>query len=159
MIPWFLFSLHKGKPHHLPIAQMEDPKHSSMGKTHCSKEATALSEESGWTSYLEDFLASQKKEGSTCSGFSPSIGGGSSMVSDATSCVACKPPAHAEPSKGCKKLSFKKRKARVTLGHDDPLEDTASSPLNSPKVKIAQVLFSCHSSHTLKLLLMFSYMV
>ncbi|EHA8591231.1 vascular-relatedprotein 1-like [Cocos nucifera] len=113
---------------------MEDPSQSSMGKSHCSKEATPLSEESGWTSYLEDFLASQKKEGSsTSSGFSPSVGGGSSMVSDATSCVAWRPPAHAEPSKGCKKLCFKKRKAKLTLG-DDPLEDTASSPLNSPKV-------------------------
>ncbi|XP_008780769.1 vascular-related unknown protein 1-like isoform X2 [Phoenix dactylifera] len=112
---------------------MEDPGHSSMGKSHCSKEGTPLSEESGWTSYLEDFLASQKKEGSTSTGFSPNIGGGSSMVSDAASYVAWKPPAHAEPSKGCKKLSFKKRKAKVTLG-DDPLEDTASSPLNSPKV-------------------------
>ncbi|XP_073113115.1 vascular-related unknown protein 4-like isoform X2 [Elaeis guineensis] len=113
---------------------MEDPSQSSMGKSHCSKEATPLCEESGWTSYLEDFLASQKKEGSTSSGFSPSVGGGSSMVSDATSCVAWKPPAHAEPSKGCKKLCFKKRKAKLTLG-DDPLEDTASSPLNSPKRK------------------------
>ena len=44
-------------------------------------------------------------------------------------------------------LSFKKRKTKgalVDLGH--ALEDTASSPVNSPKVRLYIYTFRCHTS-------------
>ncbi|XP_010930685.1 vascular-related unknown protein 1 [Elaeis guineensis] len=108
---------------------MDESIHSSLNRALNSKEGTPSSEESGWTMYFEDFLASERKEEDGCSF---SIAGGSS-ISDAASCVAWKPSAGAETTKSCKKLSFKKRKAKGVLD-DDSLEDTASSPVNSPKV-------------------------
>ncbi|XP_010923959.2 vascular-related unknown protein 1 [Elaeis guineensis] len=109
---------------------MEESMHSSLNRSLCSKEGPPSSEESGWTMYFEDFLASEKREEDGCSF---SIEGGSSIISDAASCVAWKPLAGTKVTKSCKKLSFKKRKAGGTLD-EDPLEDTASSPVNSPKV-------------------------
>ncbi|XP_077252712.1 uncharacterized protein LOC143892139 [Tasmannia lanceolata] len=90
------------------------------------------SEESGWTTYFEDFLTKDKNESSVSSyGYM-----GSSMVSDAASFVALKPSNYANSlmgqEKNCTKLNFKKRKIRVL--EEDPLEDTASSPASSPKV-------------------------
>ncbi|XP_038988111.1 vascular-related unknown protein 1-like [Phoenix dactylifera] len=109
---------------------MEESIHSSLNRSLSSKEGAPSSEESGWTMYFEDFLASEKREEDGCSF---SMGGGSSVISDAASCAAWKPLAGTEATKSCKKLRFKKRKAGGTLD-DDPLEDTASSPVNSPKV-------------------------
>ncbi|KAE9620676.1 hypothetical protein Lal_00019534 [Lupinus albus] len=89
-------------------------------------------EESGWTSYIEDF--SQGIEPSYCSSL-----GGSSLVSDAASYAAWK-LCHRNHGKGSsapnllKKLNFKKARTKQ-ISEDDPLEDTASSPVNSPKVK------------------------
>ncbi|OIV99213.1 hypothetical protein TanjilG_06518 [Lupinus angustifolius] len=89
-------------------------------------------EESGWTCYLEDF--SQGIEPSYCSSL-----GGSSLVSDAASYAAWK-FSHRNHGKGSsatsllKKLNFKKTRTKQ-ISVDDPLEDTASSPVNSPKVK------------------------
>ncbi|KAI3843306.1 hypothetical protein MKW92_016230 [Papaver armeniacum] len=98
-------------------------------------------EESGWTGYFEDF--------SNCSSITSSDFGSSSMVSDAGSCAAWKKKNHALVNnmnddvrlaleKSCKNLNIfnsntnnKKRRSRVV---DDSLEDTASSPVNSPKV-------------------------
>ncbi|KAM0952280.1 hypothetical protein DsansV1_C03g0034721 [Dioscorea sansibarensis] len=114
----------------------------SISKTVFSREeGSNISEESGWTWYFEDFLASEKRgkpqeqedddhdEDDNCSNFVY----GSSMVSDAASYAAWKSSVPIEPSRSYKKLSFKKRKARGVLD-DDSLEDTASSPANSPKV-------------------------
>ncbi|MED6207019.1 hypothetical protein PIB30_031925 [Stylosanthes scabra] len=118
---------------------------SSMGKE-------AVSEESGWTSYFQD-LSSQgmmMKEQSYCLSF----GGGSSLVSDASSSaaawkkfsssqqdnhnhhlVSCSSVKKPTSSSLPKKLCFKKtRPKQISQEDDDPLEDTASSPLNSPKV-------------------------
>ncbi|CAI8616089.1 unnamed protein product [Vicia faba] len=86
-------------------------------------------EESGWTAYFDDF--SKGIEPSYCSG------GGSSLVSDAASCAAWKLSHHHNhlvSSKLPKKLCFKKTRSKI-ISDDDPLEDTASSPLNSPKVR------------------------
>ncbi|KAK1279690.1 hypothetical protein QJS04_geneDACA019888 [Acorus gramineus] len=94
--------------------------HSSMNK--------ALStEESGWTKYFDDFRSSSQTE--NVSIFCTSGPGGSSLVSDAASCVAAasKTPATS------KKLS-KRRRWRKDVVEEDPLEDTASSLFNSPKV-------------------------
>ncbi|KAI3971944.1 hypothetical protein MKX01_030145 [Papaver californicum] len=98
-------------------------------------------EESGWTGYFEDF--------SNCSSNTSSDFGSSSMISDAASCAAWKKKNHALVNnihddvrlvleKCCKNLNIfnttntkKRRSSRVV---DDSLEDTASSPVNSPKV-------------------------
>ncbi|KAK4576254.1 hypothetical protein RGQ29_026989 [Quercus rubra] len=78
----------------------------SMSKAIISKEETSEpAEESGWTIYSSLGLESP------------------SLVSDAASLAG----------KSSKRLSFKKRKAKGVLV-DDALEDTASSPVNSPKV-------------------------
>ncbi|XP_077221315.1 vascular-related unknown protein 4-like [Tasmannia lanceolata] len=97
------------------------------------QEEKVSSEESGWTMYFDDFLTTDKDEPSACS----SDYKGSSLVSDAASCVALKPSNHVNSLMGqakiCKKLSFKKRRTKGGL-EEDPLEDTASSPASSPKV-------------------------
>ncbi|CAL5211752.1 unnamed protein product [Lathyrus oleraceus] len=86
-------------------------------------------EESGWTTYFDDFS----------NGIEPSYysGGGSSLVSDAASSAAWKFSHHHNhlvSSKLPKKLCFKKTRSKI-ISDDDPLEDTASSPVNSPKVR------------------------
>ncbi|KAG5255149.1 hypothetical protein OIU76_019148 [Salix suchowensis] len=108
------------------------------------------SEESGWTMYFDDLFAQnngddqdndQYEQGS----FSYDQDGNSSLVSDAASLVLKKSAGddHGEEQVGGipidnKKsfrysLSFKKRRTKGAL-IDDSLEDTASSPVNSPKV-------------------------
>ncbi|KAJ8484266.1 hypothetical protein OPV22_016751 [Ensete ventricosum] len=89
-----------------------------------SKVGLASSEESGWTMYFEDFMASSSsssEEKQEAGGFYSISVNGSSAISDAASCVAWTP------------LSLKKRKRKGLLA-DDSLEDTASSPVSSPKV-------------------------
>lgn len=86
-----------------------------------SKVGSASSEESGWTMYLEDFMASEEKQ--EAGGFYSSAVNGPSAISDAASCVAWTP------------LSLKKRKRKGLL-EDDSLEDTAISPVSSSKVII-----------------------
>ncbi|KAJ6753603.1 VASCULAR-RELATED UNKNOWN PROTEIN 1-RELATED [Salix purpurea] len=109
------------------------------------------SEESGWTMYFDDLFAQnngddqdndQYEQGS----FSYDQDGSSSLVSDAASLVLKKSAGddHGEEQVGGipidnKKsfrhsLSFKKRRTKGAL-IDDSLEDTASSPVNSPKVR------------------------
>ncbi|KAI4322807.1 hypothetical protein L6164_022466 [Bauhinia variegata] len=93
-------------------------------------------EESGWTTYLEDLFNNSNKGCSISSGVA-----NSSMLSDAASSAAKKlydreqgdefPPVH----KNIRTSSFKKRKkTKAAALFDDALEDTASSPVNSPKV-------------------------
>ncbi|KAH0469883.1 hypothetical protein IEQ34_001441 [Dendrobium chrysotoxum] len=89
--------------------------------------SSSSSLESGWTVYFEEFLASQKEEQKEQKT--------SSMVSDAASNFPGKVTVKSEPSVSCKRISLKKRKAKgVSFFDDDPLEDTASSPANSPTV-------------------------
>ncbi|KAJ8749247.1 hypothetical protein K2173_018726 [Erythroxylum novogranatense] len=96
-------------------------------------------EESGWTAYFEDF--STHREDSFCSGFDSC-----SLVSDAASFPVRKPSSDHHNNNhviACssidrqmnlpKKLSFKKTRAKE-ISDDDSLEDTASSPVNSPKI-------------------------
>lgn len=130
---------------------MDKPTYSSMNKTLCSKEQSSSSgEESGWTSYFEDFMASEKRKASeaasSCSCPSTSLLDSSSMVSDAASCTAWKPRDQitGEPPRSFGSLSLKRKKARGVL-EDDSLEDTASSPVNSSKVGIiySSILIIC----------------
>uniref|UniRef100_A0A803M826 Uncharacterized protein n=1 Tax=Chenopodium quinoa TaxID=63459 RepID=A0A803M826_CHEQI len=102
-------------------------------------EEDSVPEESGWTQYIEDFEAYNKEgyvhENSTsCSSYMSY-----SMVSDAGSGPEWKNKYSINPAGGCnsfgvlqkmpKKLNFKKK-----IPFDDSLEDTASSPVNSPKI-------------------------
>ncbi|KAK7324788.1 hypothetical protein VNO77_28632 [Canavalia gladiata] len=109
---------------------MEHSLNSSMAKP--------VSEESGWTSYFEDFSKGMEQQ-SHCSSL-----GGSSLISDAASSAAWKLSHHnhfvscssvkvRDPSNLSKKLCFRKTRTKQ-ISEDDPLEDTASSPVNSPKV-------------------------
>uniref|UniRef100_A0A6N2MYH4 Uncharacterized protein n=1 Tax=Salix viminalis TaxID=40686 RepID=A0A6N2MYH4_SALVM len=110
--------------------------YSSMNKAVAGSKETAVSpaEESGWTSYFEDLSDHEEEEDhSLCSSFD-----NSSMVSDAASFPPWKSSRQTHvllplPLGLPEKLTFKnKTQARESL--DDSLEDTASSPGNSPKV-------------------------
>lgn len=89
-------------------------------------------EESGWTVYFEDFATRNRDHGRESS----------SMISDATSSAAKKSNNKDQVAgltldrRGWQQLtSFKKRKAHDgPLVGDDAYEDTASSPVSSPKV-------------------------
>ncbi|CBI23945.3 hypothetical protein VitviT2T_029801 [Vitis vinifera] len=114
----------------------------SMSKALSSQARTNESpEESGWTMYFEDFLANKEHSSSPSAGNygRASYGyGSSSLVSDAASSAGKKlvdndHVAVLSLEKRCKKLSFKKRKTKGAVV-DDALEDTASSPVTSPKV-------------------------
>ncbi|XP_074577886.1 uncharacterized protein LOC141834448 [Curcuma longa] len=114
----------------------------SLTSNHSPVDASSSScdEESGWTTYFEDFMASEERRRAAV-GSSSGVAVGNSMISDAASCVSRKtgqpPPAAAaaciEVSEKYKNLSLSRRKGRRLL-EDDALEDTASSPVNSPKV-------------------------
>lgn len=86
-------------------------------------------EESGWTTYLQDFSRNSDGDGedSFCSTF-----GTSSLVSDAVSCAIHR-DAVAMP-KAPRRLSMIKRTRTREITDEDPLEDTATSPVNSPKI-------------------------
>lgn len=111
------------------VATKATTKGSGSGSPHDEPE-----EESGWTAYFEDFSNDNinREEYSYCSSF-----GSPSLVSDAASCAAWKLSnkhrVDVATSKMPKKLKFKKPRARQ-ICDDDSLEDTASSPVNSPKV-------------------------
>ncbi|KAG8642316.1 hypothetical protein MANES_12G075700v8 [Manihot esculenta] len=113
----------------------------SMNKNSSMNRAAASDQESsGWTAYFEDFSTHRDQDDCFSSGF-----GSSSMVSDAASYPAWKSSTHHNYNHCSSigdsptpiipnKLSFKKTRARKFSHHDDSLEDTASSPVNSPKV-------------------------
>ena len=122
---------------------MEDSSinHSSMEKAVSASPA----EESGWTSYFEDFSHHNEEDHSLCSGTFDS----SSMVSDAASFPPWKSSnvvAGSSINGGLpKKLTFKKTRAKE-ISLDDSLEDTASSPVNSPKVILIALSLSSRKS-------------
>ncbi|KAJ1389135.1 hypothetical protein SESBI_38549, partial [Sesbania bispinosa] len=91
--------------------------------------APSSSEESGWTKYFEDFFNNHNIDDKKCSiSFSGVDYSSSSLVSDAAKKLADNAQAYRNTS------SFQKRKKIKTTLVDDDLEDTASSPINSPKV-------------------------
>ncbi|KAJ4980246.1 hypothetical protein NE237_031083 [Protea cynaroides] len=117
---------------------MEGSMMSSINKAMSSKERIDCPEESGWTEYFEDFVNDNRENSSCSSDFEAS-----SLVSDAASRSVWKFDHQQQvigyssmmgPEKSFKKLNFiKKKRPRKVLDEDD-LEDTASSPCNSPKV-------------------------
>ncbi|XVF43398.1 hypothetical protein PTKIN_Ptkin02bG0036900 [Pterospermum kingtungense] len=121
---------------------------SSIHKSDASKRTAATTikandsdyEESGWTAYFEDLSDNNNID---CSSFSCS----SSLISDAATTgaaawkishnnsnqvLACSSTC-APSSKTPRKLKFRKTRTKE-ICEDDSLEDTASSPVNSPKV-------------------------
>ncbi|TVU38809.1 hypothetical protein EJB05_12200 [Eragrostis curvula] len=124
---------------------MEDLVSSSSFKSVLScSEGQAQSVESSWTDYFVDFMLSEeekrRQDASYCATVEEDDGDGSnyeeeeeedSMISDAASCA----PAALLPCK-YKELKKLKKAAFKAMGHDDSLEDTASSPVNSPKVSV-----------------------
>ncbi|KAL3509691.1 hypothetical protein ACH5RR_029092 [Cinchona calisaya] len=88
-------------------------------------------EESGWTQYLEDFSTDQRED--SCS---YSLNGSPSLVSDAASPNKKEIIAYSSFSgqqQFPKRLNIVKKQRTKKYSCDD-LEDTASSPVNSPKV-------------------------
>ncbi|XP_042450475.1 vascular-related unknown protein 1-like [Zingiber officinale] len=112
---------------------MEESINSSMSSSFsCSMDG---SEESGWTMYLEDFMALEERSPAAGGCSSSSDISFSSTISDAASSTfaACQQPsAKADAPEDYRKLCLKRRKGLMT--NADSLEDTASSSLNSPKV-------------------------
>ncbi|RVX08531.1 vascular-related unknown protein 1 isoform X1 [Vitis vinifera] len=120
---------------------MEDSLGSFVDKGFALKGAEDGPEESGWTAYFEDLSSISRGHGSNSSACDTS-----SLVSDAASgaawkattgnhVVACSSIAGSPQIP--RKLSFKKTRARE-ISYDDSLEDTASSPVNSPKTSTLQ---------------------
>lgn len=127
----------------------------------CS-EGQALSGESSWTDYFVDFMLSEEEKkrldaSSYCATQDEGKydGDGSSreeeeledsMISDAASHA---PTAAVFPGR-YKELKKLKKKPFKTLDHDDSLEDTASSPVNSPKVSYILQSVSFHFRSAVK---------
>lgn len=116
---------------------MEDSLGSFVDKGYSPEGAKEGPEESGWTAYFEDLSSISRGHGSNYSACATS-----SLVSDAASGAAWKAGTvnHVVACSSAvgspqipRKLSFKKMRARE-ISYDDSLEDTASSPVNSPKV-------------------------
>ncbi|CAM0906102.1 unnamed protein product [Alopecurus aequalis] len=112
---------------------MDDLVSSSSFKSVVScSEVEAQPGESSWTGYFVDFIMSEeekkRQEASSYCTYDQEEEEEGSMISDAASLA----PAAVLPDryKGLKKL---KKKVFKALDHDDSLEDTASSPVNSPK--------------------------
>ncbi|BAT89944.1 vascular-related unknown protein 1-like isoform X1 [Vigna umbellata] len=110
---------------------------SSITKAPPSSNDVLSSEESGWTTYFDDFFNNHvdNKCSMPLSGLSSS-----SLVSDAASLVEKKVASAIQVeefsvNKKSKRTSFKKRKDAITAFIDDALEDTATSSLNSTKEK------------------------
>ncbi|WJX68766.1 hypothetical protein P8452_53105 [Trifolium repens] len=111
------------------------------------------SDESSWTKYFEDLFNNdhnnniddyndQKYSVNSFSAFDDAF---SSLVSDDAANPLPYGKNLAENSQGgveyIKRLSFKKRKKIITSLVDDDLEDTASSPINSPKALYMNQIF------------------
>ncbi|KAF5458360.1 hypothetical protein F2P56_022392 [Juglans regia] len=105
---------------------MENSLSSCINKAIASKGAADCSpEESGWTKYLEDFSSYKGHDDSS------SIFHSSSLISDAASSAAWKNSNNKNLKDPKSTLGFKNTRAKII---DDSLEDTASSPVSSPKV-------------------------
>lgn len=109
---------------------------SSITKAPPSSNDALSSEESGWTTYFDDFFNNHVDN--KCS-MPLSALSSSSLVSDAASLVQKKVASAIQVqdfsvNKKSKRTSFKKRKDAITAFIDDALEDTATSSLNSTKV-------------------------
>ncbi|KAK7257329.1 hypothetical protein RIF29_31215 [Crotalaria pallida] len=118
---------------------------SSISKAPSSNDDISIDsiEESGWTTYFDDFFNNNQNDNQNCSiPLSVVASSSSTLVSDAASSAAKKIVKQDEEfsvnQNTCKRTCFKKRKNDIItaalVDDDAALEDTATSPLNSPKV-------------------------
>ncbi|KAJ9686713.1 hypothetical protein PVL29_015521 [Vitis rotundifolia] len=122
---------------------MEDSLGSFVDKGFALKGVEDGPEESGWTAYFEDLSSISRGHGSinissacaTSSLVSDAASGAAWKATTANHVVACSSIAGSPQIP--RKLSFKKTRARE-ISYDDSLEDTASSPVNSPKTSNLQ---------------------
>jgi hypothetical protein len=108
--------------------------------------AAASSEESGWTSYIDYFIKTQQRrqEGEAASLSADALSTDDSGRCRSTSeyggdCgvgASTRLPPLVEPSVVSRRLSLKEgwRKKKKVM-YDESLEDTATSPISSPKVR------------------------
>ncbi|KAL1823439.1 hypothetical protein ACET3Z_010217 [Daucus carota] len=94
-------------------------------------------EESGWTFYLEDLLNTEQFDHENNSMQLPSAC--DDEMGSQSLCLVSDAASSASVMGSSKILSFKKRRScifskRSSMASDDSLEDTASSPVSSPKV-------------------------
>jgi len=87
------------------------------------------SEESGWTSYIDDFIAEN---------YGMEDSQSPSMISGSASLSVLRSP---------KKLISKKKKAQASFV-DEELEDTACSPVHSPKVWPSTNIFDLYPCYS-----------
>lgn len=103
---------------------------------------TTTAEESGWTAYFEDFIVTQQRDHQHNHSFTPhhdqqhirpelSDAASHADWNNITNSMSVATP------KFTKKLNIFKKTSKRTRGirYDDSLEDTASSPVNSPRVR------------------------
>ncbi|XP_062196673.1 vascular-related unknown protein 1-like [Phragmites australis] len=99
------------------------------------------SEESGWTSYIDYFMETQgrqkEEESSVADPSADDVGRRSTSECSAECAVggSTRLPALVEPSEASRRLRLKKegRTTKKVL-YDESLEDTATSPISSPKL-------------------------
>ncbi|KAJ9550164.1 hypothetical protein OSB04_014209 [Centaurea solstitialis] len=121
---------------------------------HVESDTTITAEESGWTSYFEDFMAAQQKDhhhennNSFIDHYHDQDLDDQPVLSDAVSYVErnniIDQSMKGAAPKFSKKLNLFKKASRRTreILYDDSLEDTASSPVNSPKVGSQEMGFN-----------------
>ncbi|TVU43460.1 hypothetical protein EJB05_09935 [Eragrostis curvula] len=113
---------------------------SSTATNHCSfSGAGEASEESGWTSYIDYFMETQRrqKEEAISAALSTDDVGSRSISQYSGDCGSSRLPALTEPSEASRRLRLKKEGRRKKMVvHDESLElqDTATSPMSSPKL-------------------------
>ncbi|KAK3120968.1 hypothetical protein QOZ80_8BG0644100 [Eleusine coracana subsp. coracana] len=101
------------------------------------------SEESGWTSYIDYFMETQRRQEEEASSAASSsteeedVGRRSSSQYSCDCAVACSSrlPALIEPSEASRRRRLRIKKGRgKKVMYDESLEDTATSPISSPKL-------------------------
>ncbi|KAF8023832.1 hypothetical protein BT93_F1114 [Corymbia citriodora subsp. variegata] len=117
---------------------MGDSKNYQSENFSCNERSSSDSgQESSWTQYFVDFLMNGQEKNDSSAGHD----GSSSVVSDAAPSVM-KKSVEIDQAGSCNRLRFKKRRKGPI---DDALEDTASSPVNSPKVCSLQKTMDSYS--------------
>ncbi|KAK8667940.1 hypothetical protein V6N13_105413 [Hibiscus sabdariffa] len=96
------------------------------------RRSSGSAEDSGWTTYFEDYYYCYQQNSHCDSSFSC----GGSLISDAATASPGRGGASKWDAsiKAPRKLRFKKTRTSEICG-DNSLEDTATSPVNSPKVR------------------------
>ncbi|KAK3122667.1 hypothetical protein QOZ80_8AG0616570 [Eleusine coracana subsp. coracana] len=99
------------------------------------------SEESGWTSYIDYFMETERRQeeeaSSAASSSTEDVGRRSTSQYSCDCAVACSSrlPALIEPSEASRRRRLRLKEGRgKKVMYDESLEDTATSPISSPKL-------------------------